>query len=88
MCTGTNNRVADLRRIKADRQEYVLDYLEHHCKLFDQRASDLNKISNILNFLARESVIIKQIEETIYDFFAMHKKCGFYLYIDPMDEEV
>ena len=88
MCPGVNNRIADLRRLKADQQDYVIDYLDQHCSLFDQRASDLNKINNIINFLAREGVIIKQVEETVYDFFAMHRKCGFFMYIDPMDEEV
>jgi hypothetical protein len=87
MCPGTNNRVADLRRLKSD-QDHVIDYLDQHCKLFDQRAGDLNKISNIVNLLGREGVIIKPVEETIYDFIAMHRKCGFYMYVDPMDEEV
>lgn len=87
MCPGVNNRIADLRRIKAD-QDHIIDYLDKHCRIFDQRASDLNKINNIVNYLAREGIIIKQAEETIYDFFAMHRKCGFYLYVDPMDDEL
>jgi hypothetical protein len=87
MCPGTNNRIADLRRLKAD-QDHVVDYLDQHCHLFDRMAVDLNKINNIVNLLAREGIIIKQIEQTLYDFFAMHRKCGFYMYVDPMDEEV
>lgn len=87
MCPGVNNRIADLRRIKAD-QDYVVEYLDKHCRLFDQRALELNKINNVVNYLSREGIVIKQTEETIYDFFAMHRKCGLYLYIDPMDEEL
>ena len=87
MCPGTNNRIADLRRLRTD-QNHVIEYLDKHCKLFDQRAADLNKISNIIGLLAREGIILKQVEETVYDLFAMHRKCGFYLYIDPMDKEL
>lgn len=87
LCPGTNNRIADLRRIRSS-QEHIIDYLDQHCKLFDQRSSDLNKINNIVNLLAREGVILKQVEETIYDLFEMHRKCGFYLYIDPLDDEL
>ena len=87
MCSGTNNRLADLRRIKAG-QDHIIDYLDQHCKLFDERTSDLNKINNIVNLLVREGIIIKQVEETIYDLFAMHRKCGFYLYVDPLDDNL
>jgi len=84
MCPGVCNRIADLRKVNADK-EFVIDYLNNHCKIFDRRAAELNKINNIVNLLAREGLIIPQVEETIYDFFAMHKKCGFYMYIDPLD---
>lgn len=87
MCEGIDNRIADLRRVSGSK-EFIIDFLDKHCNLFDQRASDLNKINNIVNMLAREGVIVGQVEKTIYDFFAMHRKCGFYLYVDPISEEV
>lgn len=87
MCAGTHNRVADLRRLKSD-QGYVIDYLEKHCELFDQPATSLNKIGNIISYLAKEGIIIKPTEEALYDLFAMHKRCGFYMYVDPLDEEI
>ena len=87
MCPGTTNRVADLRRVATD-QEHVIDYLEKHYKLFDAHSVDLNTIGNIMNLLGREGIIIKQKEEALYDYLAMHKKCGVYLYIDPLDPTV
>jgi len=87
MCPGTNNRIADLRRIRSG-HDHIIDYLDQHCKLFDQRSADLNKINNIVNMLAREGIILKQVEDTIYDLFAMHRKCGLYLYIDPLDDNL
>lgn len=87
MCPGTLNKVADLRRVTVE-QEHIIDYLEKHYKLFDAHAVDLNKIGNIINLLAREGIIISQKEEALYDYLAMHKKCGLYLYIDPLDPEL
>jgi hypothetical protein len=85
MCPGVSNRIADLRRI--GEKEFIVDYLDTHCKIFDQRATDANKINNIVNYLAREGVVIAQVEKTVMDFFAMHRKCGFYMWIDPIQDE-
>lgn len=86
MCPGISNRVADLRRVGPEK-EFVIDYLNNHGKIFDQRATELNKINNMLGLLAREGIIVGPIEKTIHDFYAMHRKCGFYLYIDPINTD-
>lgn len=89
MCVGTNNRIADLRRLRRTAEgDKIIDYLEKHYKLFEAHATDLNKIGNIVNLLEREGIIIPQRVKVIYDYIAMHKKCGLYLYVDPLDPEL
>lgn len=84
MCSSTHNTVVDLRRLSADK-DYVLEYLEKHCKLFDVPAVDLNKIANIIKFLYDEGILVKQVYEALYNYVGLHKKCGLYLYIDPIE---
>ena len=89
MCVGTNNRIADLRRLKRTPEgDKIIEYFEKHYKLFDSHTSDLNKVGNVINLLEGEGIIIPQHVKTIYDYIAMHKKCGLYLYIDPLDPEL
>lgn len=87
MCAGTNSRIADLHRVRQD-QEHIFEYLDKHCQLFDQRAVDINKIGNIVNFLAKEGIIIRQVEESIYEYITAHKKCGMYMFVDPLDDDI
>ncbi len=87
MCSSTHNQVADLRRVASDK-DYVIDYLEKHYKLFDAHAVDLNKIGNVINFLGKEGIILPQKETALYDYIGLHKKCGLYLYVDPLDPEI
>lgn len=85
MCEGTSNVILDLRKIP-DHHEEVYDYLDSHCKLFDRIATDLNKIGNVITYLSKQNVIPKHQSEAIWDYIAMHKKCGLYMYIEPILE--
>jgi len=87
ICGGTENRVADLRRLTGD-MDHVIEYLEKHAKLFDSIAVDLNKINSIISFLTREGVIISQKEQALSEYMTWHKKCGLYMYVDPISPEV
>ena len=87
LCPGTNNRIADLRRIKSG-SEHIIEYLDKHCKIFDEHAYTLNKINSIVGMLAKEGIILPPTEKTIHDLFAMHKACGLFLYIDPLDDDI
>lgn len=83
MCDGTSNPIVDLRKV-ADSNESIYEYLDNHCKLFDRIATDINKIGNIVAFLVKEGVIQKHHESVIYDYIAMHKKCGLFMYVEPI----
>ena len=85
MCEGTQNIIVDLRNI-SDSYEEVYGYLDAHCKLFDRIITDLNKIGNTISWLQQKGAIPKHTVEAIWDYIAMHKKCGMYMYIQPFLE--
>jgi hypothetical protein len=87
MCSGTENRVVDLRRLTGDK-DYVVDYLEKHAKLFDSYAVDINQINSIITFLSKEGLIIPQKEKALRDYLTWHKMCGLYMYVDPISPTV
>lgn len=84
MCSGTLNIVLDFSDIPEDK-EVIFEYLDGHCKLFDKVTNDANKIGNVIQYLSRQSVLKPHVEQNIYEYIAMHKKCGFYMYIEPVD---
>ena len=83
MCHGITNPIADLRKL-GDESDYILEYLEKHYKIFDKVVENLNEISNIFHFLVKHGIITKHLEGTIYDYIAMHKGCGLYMFVDPI----
>ena len=89
ICAGVRDRLADLRRLPPPpKDDLVLDYLEKHVKLFDQHAVDLNQIGSVISFLGDQGILIKHQVNAAYEFVTFHKKCGLYLYVDPLDEEL
>lgn len=85
MCEGTSNGICDLRKIP-DNHEEIYSYLDNHCKLFDRIITDLNKIGNVISFLSTHGVLSHHKTEALWDYIAMHKKCGLYMYIEPIIE--
>lgn len=85
ICEGTSNPILDLRKIP-ETNEIVFNYLDNHCKLFDRIATDQNKISNVINFLSQQGYLHKHIVDALYDYIAIHRKCGLYMYIEPIME--
>lgn len=85
MCEGTSNAIVDFRSVSHDK-EHIYDYLDSHCKLFDRIATDINKIGNVISHLNKNGVIPNHELETLWDYISMHKKCGLYMYIEPIPE--
>lgn len=85
MCEGTSNIILDLRKV-SEENEVVYTYLDNHCKLFDRIATDQNKINNVINFLAGQGLIPKHKVDALYDYIAMHRRCGLYMYIEPIPD--
>lgn len=83
MCDGTSNIVLDLRKVPEDKED-IYDYLDKHCKLFDKIATDQNKIGSVISFLSQHNFLSKHMTEAMYDYIAMHRKCGLYMYIEPI----
>ena len=84
MCAGTINEIYNLSNLP-EGKEAIYEYLDGHCKLFDKVTQDVNKINSIIQYLARQGVLPPHVEQNIYDYIAMHKKCGFYMYIEPLE---
>lgn len=87
ICPGFSTEIIDLRRLPSNRED-ILDYLEKHIKLFDNHTADINKIGSVVSFLTQEGIVIKHREAAIHELIAMHKKCGLYIYVDPLDENI
>jgi hypothetical protein len=85
MCDGSANNILDLRKVLDDREE-VYAYLDKHCKLFDKIATDQNKIGNVISFLSQQKCLNKHMTDAIYDYIAMHRRCGLYMYIEPISD--
>jgi len=83
MCSGASNPVLDLRKI-SEKHEDIYNYLDAHCKLFDRIITDLNKIGNVISFLNQNGALQKHTCDAMWDYIAMHKKCGLYMYIEPI----
>lgn len=84
LCKGVENVILDLSKIK-DNKEEIYSYLDDHCKLFDAVSNDRNTINSAFQFLTSHKVFPKHIEDQIYDFFHLHKKCGHYMFLEPTD---
>lgn len=84
MCRGTTNTIADLRKLGQDTED-IMSYLDDHCKVFDKVIEDRNEINNIVQFLARYDVIPKHLNEVLKDYMALHRGCGLYMFVDPVD---
>lgn len=84
MCAGTLNTVLDFSDLPTDK-DVIFEYLDSHCKLFDKVTNDTNKVNNIIQYLARQNVLKPHVEQNIYEYIGMHKKCGFYMYIEPLE---
>lgn len=84
MCAGTINMVLDFSNLPSDK-EVIFEYLDNHCKLFDKVTNDTNKVNNIIQYLSRQGLLPAHVEQNIYEYISMHKKCGFYMYIEPLE---
>lgn len=85
MCEGSSNIIIDLRKISDDKED-VYNYLDKHSKLFDRIATDQNKISNVINYLSEQGFITNHYKESLYDYIAMHRRCGLFMYIEPIPD--
>lgn len=85
LCEGVSNYILDLRKVPDDMEE-IYGYLDNHCKLFDKIATDQNKIGNVISFLVSKNILPKHGQEAILDFIAMHRKCGLFMFIEPIPE--
>lgn len=84
MCSGTTNTVLDFSDLKTT-NAVIFEYLDNHCKLFDKVTNDTNKVLSIIQYLSRQKMLTPHVEQNIYDYIAMHKKCGFYMFIEPLE---
>ena len=82
MCKGTKNCVLELDKLGSDTDE-ILDYLEHHCKLFEKVVSESNAVNNTMQYVIRRELVPEHIKKLIYEYITMHKTCGLYLYVEP-----
>lgn len=86
MCNGTSNVFADLRKLGIDTQT-ILDELDKNYKIFDQVIEDVNQIGNMLYYLNKYSIISDKQIKLYHSYISFHKKCGLYVFVDPIDAE-
>lgn len=86
ICSGITDRLLDLRRI--DNNENLIDYLDRHIRLFDAPAVDVNKVVSTIQHLTQNGAFFKQKEAAIAEFIAVHRRCGVFLYVDPVDPDI
>lgn len=84
LCSGTINTVLDFSNLPSDKN-VIFEYLDGHCKLFDKVTNDTNKVSSVIQYLARQELLPKHVEQNIYDYVSIHKKCGLYMYVEPLE---
>lgn len=80
LCKGTQNILLDLEDLGRDREE-VLEYLDEHCKIFEQVIDDNNKVSNIAHYIVKRELLPKHMTKLIYEMLSMHKVCGCYIFV-------
>lgn len=85
MCRGTQNEILNLDQL-GDQTELVLEYLDKHCKLYDSVSNDHNKVLNAVHFVLKFQFIPEHMKKQIYEYIAMHKHCGCYLFIKEQNE--
>jgi hypothetical protein len=85
MCDGTSNIILDLQKVPDDKED-IYSYLDNHCKLFDRIATDQNKINNVINFLSQSGYLTKHMKDALYDYIAMHRRCGLFMYVEPIPD--
>lgn len=83
MCEGTKNLLIDLRLVPSSDTEFY-DYLTHMKLVNGNVVTDLNKISNIIRYIYEYRLIPQHAFESFHDYIAMHRKCGMYLFIQPI----
>lgn len=87
MCESVSNILLDLKSVP-DSREDIYSILDKHYKIFDVILTDQNKIGNLISFLHSNKIIPNHIQQTLYDFIALHRKCGLFVYIKIDLEEV
>jgi len=86
MCKGTKNSILDLDKLGSDSND-ILDHFDKHCKLFDKVVVEPNAVNNTIQYVIRQDLIPEHIKKIMYEYIAMHKPCGLYLYVEPMIAE-
>lgn len=83
VCRGSKNVLIELDKL-GDRAEEVLEYLDNHCKLFEEVVIDLNRINNIVQYVIRQDLVPPHMQKLLYQYLGMHKPCGFYAFVEPI----
>lgn len=81
MCKGTKNVLLDLSTL-GDKQEEVMEYLDSHCKLFEQVLTDHNGVNNAIYYIIKQGLVPEHMKTLLYSYINMHKDCGLYMYIE------
>lgn len=84
LCKGISNPIIHLSKLGKYKEE-TIEYLDTTHKLFDRVITDLNQINSIIRFIHENRQMPDHINNLIYDFLALHKTCGFYMYIESGD---
>ena len=79
-CNSVANPIINLKNLKKEDKEKVINFLDNACGLFDGVCHNYSKCINIINMLYRQFSIIS--EESLHEvqaFIRMHKSCGIYI---------
>jgi len=82
MCKGTKNSILELDKLGSDSEE-ILEYFDRHCKLFEKVVAEPNAVNNTIQYIIKMELVPVHMRKILYEFVAMHKACGLYLYVEP-----
>ena len=81
MCKGTKSVLLDLSKLGRSPDE-ILKQLDEHYKIFEKVIDEPNAANNLIYFVTKNDLIPEHIKKIVYDYQAMHKICGLYLYVE------